>query len=92
MRLRRNADRFVLRSHERPALIVARLTAEAPTMVEARIGDRIIGTDFVSGGFREVRFVVPGSLAAGRMVVSVAAQAGGRFGSAHYWLLPAATQ
>jgi len=89
-RLKRAIDRFVLRGHaNEPALLVARLTAETPAIVEARVGDRIIGTDTVSGGFREVGFVVPVPLAADRMVVSVTAQAGGRFGSAHYWLLPA---
>jgi hypothetical protein len=64
---------------------VARLTAEAPTEVEARVDGEPIGTALVSSGWTEARFDVPARAAAGPMSVSFAAL-GGRFGSAHYWL------
>jgi hypothetical protein len=86
-RMKRTADHFVLRGRaSKPSVMVARLTAEVPTDVEVRIGDRTIGTAFVSSGWTEVRWALPESLGAERMVVSVSAVGSGRFGSAHYWL------
>ncbi len=90
-RLHRTFDHFAFHGGRSglPAVFVARLNAEAPTEVEASVGGATIGTALVTSGWTEVRFEVPARLVEARMPASVAARAGGRFGSAHYWLLPA---
>jgi hypothetical protein len=88
-RLKRSFDRFVLRA--RPGhslLLVARLMADVPTIVEARAGDRLLGSQVVSA-WNEITFPVPADVAADRMPVVIATRGGGLFGSAHYWLVPA---
>jgi hypothetical protein len=90
-RLHRTVDHFAFHGGRSglAAVFVARLNAEAPTEVEASVGGAAIGTALVTSGWTEVRFEVPARLVEPRMPVSVVARAGGRFGSAHYWLLPA---
>jgi hypothetical protein len=86
-RMRRTEDRFTFRGRtDGPAVVVARLTADAPTEVEARVGGEVVGTAVVSSGWTEARFEVPRLRGAGSVPVSVAARGGGHFGSAHYWL------
>jgi hypothetical protein len=92
-RLRRSVDRFVLRGRAAsPGVIVARLTADAPTEIELAVDGRPVGTALVSTGWTEAEFDVPANLATQRMTVSLAARGGGRFGSAHYWLVPKSTR
>jgi hypothetical protein len=51
-----------------------------------RVGARTVGRALVSSGWTEARFDVPEDLGGKRMQVSVVAQGGEHFGSAHYWL------
>jgi len=89
-RVRRATDRFVLRARgggSAPALLIARLFADTPTEVEARVGDAVEGSvQVLPGGWTEAQIQIPAHDVAERMTVSLMARGGGHFGSAHYWL------
>jgi hypothetical protein len=86
-RVKRAVDRFAFRSRSgAPAILVARLTAEVPTEVEATVGGQVVGTTRVSSGWTEATFEVPGRPKGEPIAISFAARHQGRFGSAHYWL------
>jgi hypothetical protein len=86
-RMKREVDRFVFRVRsDAPSVLVARLTAEAPTEVEARVDGQVVGTVRVSTGWTEASFDVPGHAKGAPVPISFAARHSGRFGTAHYWL------